>query len=534
MKSTKSKEISERITERVMFYFREVSNIPRGSGNEAAIADYLVKFAKDLKKKAEVKRIEKTIKTKHVHDVIISIPGTEGYENCETVVLQAHMDMVCQKSPESSHDFFKDPIDYDIADFIKAKGTTLGADDGIGVASILAILESDELAHPPLEALITSDEEEDMTGAMAITSNDIKGRKLINIDTESEGIFYYGCAGGVNANFDLPAEFVDAPENLCFHEIDISGLQGGHSGVQIHLKHANAHKLLGRILSHLTDFFNSKQTPFSVATLKGGDAKNVITLKASVVVGIDPQYQEDLENEVQNCLHIFQNEYAGVEKTMKITTKNLKTGPAIKVLSADTQRKLISALILIPNDVIAYHTEVDGLVETSCNLGVLTLHSDRIEMVSFIRSFFESKKQYVVSQMKILAEFIGASFSTDADFPNWEPNTKSELLSRFDSSYFAVFGKEPKFESIHAGLECGHFARTFPDMDMIACGPTITGAHTIEETLEVKTVGMIIEFLIDVLQKMNEKVEINENGCCGIHSGSVSSENPVHVCQCVR
>lgn len=534
MQKTISKEISDLITERTMFYFREVSNIPRGSGNEAAIADYLVKFAANISKKTNVKLIEKTIGEKNVHDVIIYIAGTEGYENYEPVILQAHIDMVCQKSPESKHDFKKDPIDYSEKDgIIKANGTTLGADDGIGVATILAILESNKISHPPIEALFTSDEEEDMTGAMAVTREYIKGKRLINIDTETEGVFYYGCAGGVNANFDLPAKYINTPGETNFYEIDISGLQGGHSGVQIHQKHANAHKLLGRILYHLADYFSGKKTVFSIADIKGGDAKNVITLKATVIVGINPKYKSALENEVQNCLLTFESEYAGVEPTMKITTKDIGKHFE-KVLSNETQEKLISALILIPNDVLAQHTQVKDLVETSCNLGVLSLDSERIEMVSFIRSFFESKKQYVVSQMKILAGFIGANFTTDADFPNWEPNPESELMLRFQKSYKDVFEKDPVFESIHAGLECGHFARTFPDMDMIAFGPTITGAHTIEESLDASTVGMIVELLIDVLQKMNKEAPTKNHDRDNMHFSSVNNERPVHVCQCIR
>lgn len=529
-----SKEVSDQLTERVMYYFREVSNIPRGSGNEAAIADYLEKFADSIRKKTDVKRIEKVIGQKNVHDVIISVPGTKGYEEYETVILQAHIDMVCQKSPESNHDFLKDPIDYAEKDgIIKANGTTLGADDGIGVASILAILENDEISHPPLEALFTSDEEQDMTGAMAVTREYIKGKRLINIDTEEEGTFYYGCAGGVNANFDLPAKYIDTPKETGFYEIDISGLQGGHSGVQIHEKHANAHKLLGRILYHLTDYFSEKDTIFSIAEIKGGDAKNVITLKATVIVGINPAYKANLENEVKNCLNTFKNEYAGSEPDMKITTKEVDKS-FDKILSDETLEKLISALVLIPNDVLAQHTQVENLVETSCNLGVLSLDAERIKMVSFIRSFFESKKQYVINQMKVLAGFIGADFTTDADFPNWQPNTKSELMKRFKKSYKDVFGTDPKFQSIHAGLECGHFARSFPDMDMIACGPTITGAHTIEESLEVSTVGKIVELLIDVLQQMNEEVSIESNDCSNMHFMSGNSEKPVHICQCIR
>lgn len=535
MKNETVQQISSDVAKRVMSYFREISDIPRGSGNEEKIANYLVQIAGALGKEATVETIETQIGKKKTHNVIVSIPASNGYESCEPVILQAHIDMVCQKSSGSNHDFTKDPIDYSEKDgVIKANGTTLGADDGIGVATILAILESKEIAHPPLIALFTSDEEQDMTGAMAVTRevfDKLKSKKLINIDTETEGVFYYGCAGGVNANFELPAKYVSAAENMSYCVIDISGLQGGHSGVQIHQKHANAHKLLGRILSHLTACFSGDKDAFSIAEIKGGDAKNVITLKATVTLAVKPEYQTDLVDEVEKCLNTFKSEYAGVEPDMQITTKVIN-GYFDKVLSRETQEKLISALVLIPNDVLAQHTQVDNLVETSCNLGVLSVDDKHIHLVSFIRSFFESKKQYVISQMKVLAELIGAEFTTDSDFPNWEPNPGSELKMRFKNSYSDVFGKDPVFESIHAGLECGHFARVYPEMDMIACGPTITGAHTIEESLYVNTVEMIVELLIDVLQHMNKEVHVHSDECANLMAED--SGKSVHVCQCIR
>lgn len=410
-----------------------------------------------------------------------------------------------------------------------AKDTTLGADDGIGVACIMAILESDEVSHPPIEALFTSDEEDDMTGAMAVSRDLIQGMRLINIDTETEGVFYYGCAGGINANFSLPIDYIPAGQGLVYYSVEVSGLLGGHSGVQIHEKHANANRLLGRALNQLDTVLSQQGVGMCLAEIKGGDKKNAITRKAQAVVGIEPADESLLKNEVNGLYEMFAHEYEYVEHDL-----NLEAAPASgsypQVFSPATLGKLLSLLMVIPNDVLAMHGNIPGLVETSCNLGVLQQEGSHVKAVSFIRSFIETKKQYVVEQMRLLAGLVGAGFSTDADFPNWEPASDSELVKRFRTAYADTFGTEAEFESIHAGLECGHFARAFPEMDMIACGPTITGAHTTEETLYIDTVDKIVRLLLNVLLQMQDEAagdglawqpDLTENAAHG------------HCCQCI-
>ncbi len=501
-------EIVKKVNDLVHFYFREISQIPRGSGDEKAIADHLVDFAKSLEASGVTfeRSKHKPIENKTVHNLVIRKPGTKGYENLPPVILQGHMDMVCQKETNSAHDFTKDPIEIVVnGDKMTAKDTTLGADNGIGVACAMAILKSDEIAHPPIEALFTSDEEDGMTGAIAVDRELISGNRLINIDTELEGTFYYGCAGGINANLTIPVVMADVVDELVFYKIDISGLKGGHSGVQIHEKHANAHKLIGRTLNGLFTSLSKVNSHLNLAKIIGGDKKNVITRHAEAIVGVSTEHEALFLQEAATLADTFKHEYKDIEDTFVMTAVK-ETGNYDKVLSQETLNKLVSALMIIPNDVLAMHGAIEGLVETSCSIGVLSQDETAITMASFIRSFLETKKQFVVEQMRVLAELIGAEFSTDADFPNWEPNLESELMTRFKQTYSNVFNVEADLQSIHAGLECGYFAKNFPDMDMISVGPTITGAHTTEETLLISTIEQITRLLLNVLEQMDTPV----------------------------
>lgn len=527
-----NEELVKKISERVNFHFRALSQIPRGSGNEKQISDFLVKFAEGLQDKGVtyIKSAHEPIGSKTIYDVVIRKPGMGACTGLPITILQAHIDMVCQKTEHSTHDFLKDPIEIQLdGNKMTAKDTTLGADDGIGVACIMALLESDEVSHPPIEALFTSDEEDDMTGAMAVTRDLVQGERLINIDTETEGVFYYGCAGGINANFSLPINFIPAKKGLIYYSVEVSGLLGGHSGVQIHEKHANANRLLGRALNQLSTILSQKGSGICLVKINGGDKKNAITRKAQAVVGIDPADRSLFESEAKTLYETFAHEYEYVEHDLK-----LEAVPVLdhytQVFSPDTLEKLLSLLMVMPNDVLAMHGEIPGLVETSCNLGVLQQEGTQVQLVSFIRSFIESKKQFVVEEMRLLAELVNAAFSTDADFPNWEPASDSELVKRFNKAYSDTFQTEAKFESIHAGLECGHFARAFPDMDMIACGPTITGAHTTEETLYIDTVDKIVHLLLNVLLQMQDTAE-GEDLMQKSDLSAHGSHN--HFCQCI-
>lgn len=517
--------IVKKVNERVMYYFEEISKIPRGSGKEQGIADYLVKFAKEHS--FEYRLSSDMINGKQTHDVVICKPASVGYESLETVILQSHIDMVCQKVDGSTHNFDADPIKikYD-GDKMFADGTTLGADDGIGVACMLAVLESGEVTHPPIEALFTSDEEDGMTGAMAVTEKLITGRRLINIDTETEGTLYYGCAGGIDANFCIPVTYEPIPIGYSLIQIKLSGLLGGHSGVEIHKKHANAHKLMARTLLAVSETY-----PMYLASFTGGDKRNVITRAASAVVAVETAKVNKVISLVEEQAKTFIHEYEGIETAISLTA--LSSGDNLsRALSRDSLNKFLSVVLVIPNDVQAMHGKVEGLVETSCNLGIVRFESDQIYICSLIRSFFRTKKLYVLEQMKQLAKLAGASFSVTGDYPDWEPNPSSELIARFVDTYIDAFGKSPLVESIHAGLECGYFSEKFPYMDMIACGPTITGAHTPEETLYMSTVEKVVELLLKVLNKMDEAPLMK---AMNISSWENTHDNTHdHTCQCIR
>lgn len=536
-------ELVKKISERVDYHFRRLSEIPRGSGNENGIADFLEGFAKSLASKGVTytRITDRSIGSKKIHDIVIRRPGTEACKDLPIVILQAHMDMVCQKIPESKHDFLTQGIELEVDETgtlmtskrhkeAKVPETTLGADDGIGVACMMAILESDEISHPPIEALFTSDEEEDMTGAMAVSRELLQGNRLINIDTEKEGTFYCGCAGGINANFLLNIESVMPPAALTYYSLKISGLMGGHSGIEIDKKRANANRLLGRALDQLSAVLTQAGSALHLVVVHGGDKKNAITKEAMAIVGLAPAQAPLFKQEVENLKNMFINEYKYVEHDLDLTATEVRR-LCPRVFTPESFRKLLSILLLIPNDVIAMYGDQSGLVETSCNLGVLQQTDSQIQLVSFIRSFIESKKQLVVKEMKILAELVGAEFSTDADFPNWEPNPVSNLKTRFRKAYLDTFEIEPVFESIHAGLECGHFARAFPDMDMIACGPTIEGAHTTWETLHLDTVNKTTRLLLNVLLQMPD--EITESDLPKEVSGCDHGPQE-HICQCIR
>ncbi|MDR0460036.1 MAG: beta-Ala-His dipeptidase [Nitrososphaerota archaeon] len=504
-----TKELSQSVNNRVMYYFYEISKIPRGSGREQRIADYLVDFAN--KHQLEIKRSTAIIEDKQTHNVVIKKPASKGYETFNTVILQSHIDMVCQKTPNSKHNFDNDPIEVIKTPddkYLIAKDTTLGADDGIGVACMLAILENKTIIHPPIEALFTSDEEDGMTGAQAITKESmlISGKRLINIDTETEGTLYYGCAGGIDANFTLPITNTHIPKNYTFIQIELVGLLGGHSGVEINKKRANAHKLMARTLNTI---WNNYQDALLVS-FTGGDKRNVITREATTLIAVEKINKDKIINLVEEQKTIFLHEYENIEdpKTFNLTATPKLVLDAQQALTRESSEKLIALILIIPNDVQAMHGKVDGLVETSCNLGIVRQELNYFYLCSLIRSFYETKKMHVLEQMRQLALRISANFSSSGNYPNWEPNPDSELVARFKYAYESAFpGSKtkdlPHIESIHAGLECGYFSNKYPDIDMIACGPTITGAHTTEEKLDITSTEKVITLLLTALNQMN-------------------------------
>ena len=500
MNTKVSKELANKLHELSIHYFRELSKIPRGSGKEQKAADYLVEFAKE--RGLSYRQTTDIINNKQTCTVVIYKPGSAGFEDAKPLALQAHIDMVCQKDADSDHDFEKDPIDIIVeGNVMRANKTTLGADNGIGVGIILAFLDSDEISHPPLEALFTSDEEDGMSGIIAVTPDMVSGRRLINIDSGDEGQFTYGSAGGINCDVSLAVTYESLPKDCSLVEVGISGLLGGHSGVEIDKGRANAHVLLARTLNHI-----QKNVPLQISSLEGGDKRNVITPKAKAVVAIPTQELDAAKKAIEESNQHFKHEYTDIETSLEVTLSECSNdASAKKVLSRDLSQKIIATMMLAPNDVMAMHNQISGLVGTSCNLGMVSLDDSHFRLLSSIRSSHLSKKYFIVEKFKAIAHLLGADFSTSGEYPSWEPNVKSPLLKTFREVYEKTFSdKKPGFDSIHAGLECGFISEKFPGMDIISCGPTMDDVHSPKECLYLDTNLRVVELLLNVMLNMDE------------------------------
>lgn len=552
-------DIVSEFNDRMLMHFKDICGVyPRRSKNEAAMCDFLKKFTEGLEAKGfDVTYTHKpeTRGGKPINNVVITKAASVGYEELEPVILQAHLDMVCQKVEGSDHDFDTQGIEYEIVTeenedimISKNRETTLGADDGIGVACIMALLESNNLKHPKIEAVFTSDEEDGMSGAQNFNTDLVSGTRLINIDAETEGVLYYGCAGGIYAHVKIPLKYKFADSDSKFYKINISGLTGGHSGLEIDKNHANANRLMGRTLHYLTMEFGES---VSLVSINGGNAKNAITKEAAAVVGINSTISKSFMDKIKAVEIIFKNEYQYVEKELSLTACQCEDIYG-KVFTSDTMSNIVTAIMTIPNDVIAMHGAIDGLVETSANMGVIaqsnnniTLSSNviiqndnAITITSFIRSSIETKKLLVVEQIRMIAEGIGAEFIADTDFPEWDPNRSSKILKLFENTYKDIFdGQEAVSESVHAGLECGYFYKNFAkakrSMDLIAIGPTITGAHTPQETLYLSSVKKLVKLLLTVLERMIEEEQcMNDLTCDCVNN--VSKKRKIFNCNCMR
>jgi len=390
-------------TEPVFRYFEEISMIPRCSGNEKAISDYLVDFAKS--KKLEVEQDD-------AQNILIKKPATPGYEKTPTVILQGHMDMVCDKKKSAKHDFKKDPIELRVkGDMLYAKDTTLGADDGIAIAYVLALLDSNTIPHPPLRVLITTEEEVGLNGASALDPKYLEGDMLINMDCEEEGVLFSSCAGGIRVKHCIPAKWENPEKNCISNLISIRGLKGGHSGVEIDKGRGNSNKLMGRFLNDLL-----QEVEYCISEINGGVKMNAIPQEADVTILIDPCDESKLAAEVDEWNSIFKNELKVSDPQVSLSVKRLDDTD-LKVLSRDTMNKVISLLVLIPNGVQTMSRDIEGLVESSTNLGVVTTSDAGILFESNIRSNIKSLKYNISNQAKMIAGILDIGFETDSDYP---------------------------------------------------------------------------------------------------------------------
>ncbi len=472
-------------------YFHEITQIPRPSKKEDKIIAYLLEFAK--KHNLEAKK-------DNAGNVLITKPATKGKEKLPTVILQGHVDMVCEKNTDTKHDFDKDPIEtYVDGEWLRAKGTTLGADNGIGVAAALAILASDSIEHGKLECLFTVDEETGLTGAYALGKDFLSGDILINLDTEEEGEIYIGCAGGKTTHATFTYNKENAPENYFWFRIIVNGLNGGHSGSEINKGLGNANKILNRYLWEL-----NKNVGLRLSEIDGGNLHNAIPREASAIGGVPFDKKEEVIVRLNTMTPDFEAELKITDPGLKIQVTSTEA-PAY-VIDKKTSDNLLNAIYICPHGVLAMSNDVPGLVETSTNLASIKMKENNTIVVGTSqRSSTVSLKDNAVNIIHIVFTMAGAEVKSNEGYPGWKPNPDSKVLDIAKKSYKNLFGVDPKIMAIHAGLECGLFFEKYPHLDIISCGPTITEAHSPAEKVHIPSVAKWWEFLLDILKNIPSK-----------------------------
>lgn len=485
-----SKEILNLKPEAIWRHFYALTQIPRPSKHEQAVVDYMIKFGKNLGLETIVDEVQ---------NVIIRKPASPGMEKRMGIILQGHLDMVPQKNSDTKHDFEKDPIQaYIDGDWITAKGTTLGADNGIGVAAAMAVLEDKSLIHGPIEALFTIDEETGMTGAFALKPGLLKGDILINLDSEDEGELYVGCAGGLDANIELAYKPEPVPTGYSFIKLALTGLKGGHSGMDINTGRANSIKLLFRFLR-----LAESELGVRLSSIDGGSLRNAIPREAFAVVGIPTNQIDSFEKMVEAYLIIYKNEFSSVEPDLSFKTE--KVAFPDSVIDSKSQWAIIRAVFGCPNGVVRMSDSMPGLVETSTNLARVYTKDGKIFAQCLLRSSVDSSKDALAQKIASVFELAGATVSFSGAYPGWKPNMKSPILKTMKEVYNTNFGKVPEIKAIHAGLECGIIGGVFPNLDMISFGPTIRNPHSPDEKVKIDTVDMFWKFLVEVLKQVPSK-----------------------------
>ena len=470
----------------VFKYFEEISQIPRGSGNEKQISDYLYKVAKDLN--LEV------IQDEHLN-ILIRKPATKGYENCPGVILQGHMDMVCEKNKDVDHDFEKDPIELRIIDdMIYANGTTLGADNGIAVAMGLAVLASNDLSHPALEVLITSDEEAGMSGAIGLDGNILKGKYIINLDSEEEGYLLVSCAGGNRSYVTLPLTYKSIDEDKEVLLLEVKGLLGGHSGMDIVKQRANSNVTMGRVLNLL-------DVEFDLVEVNGGSKNNAIPRECEAKVVVNKNQVDDFKASLLKIEEILKHEFRVTDADLRL---EISQTSAEKALSDDCKAKAILLLNLIPNGIQTQSMEIENLVESSTNLGVVRTVGDEMSFESAVRSSVATLRENINNKTKLLADAIGANFESTNGYPAWEYAKDSKLEHICVDVYEKLTGKKPIITAIHAGLECGLLLDKMDGAEAISMGPDMFEVHTPNEHVSISSIKNVWDYLVKVLEAMNQ------------------------------
>ncbi|KXF79815.1 aminoacyl-histidine dipeptidase [Enterovibrio coralii] len=483
-------EISQLSPQPVWQFFDKICSIPHPSKHEEALAQYIIDWA--TSEGLAVKRDD-------VGNVIIKKPATAGMENRKGVVLQAHIDMVPQKNENTDHDFVTDPIrPYIDGEWVTADGTTLGADNGMGMAACLAVLASKEIEHGPLEVLLTIDEEAGMTGAFGLKEGWLEGDILLNTDSEQEGEIYMGCAGGVDSSLTFALEREAVSEGFVGKTLQVKGLKGGHSGCDIHTGRANANKLLGRFLAG-----HAEELGIRVLSIRGGTLRNAIPREAFADIALPAENAEKLASLFSYYQNLLTEELGAIETSIALSVADVAISE--QALTASTQARIIATINSCPNGVIRMSDDIQGVVETSLNLGVITTEENTMTLLCLIRSLADSGRSYVESMLTSLGELAGAKVAFSGAYPGWKPNPESEIMHVFRKTYEDIYGRIPNIMVIHAGLECGLFKEPYPNMDMISFGPTIKFPHSPDEKVNIETVGLFWEQMIAILKAIPEK-----------------------------
>ncbi len=469
--------------------FYSLTRCPRPSKHEEAVRNFLVDWAK---KKKIACRVDK------VGNIILSKPATKGMEKRCPVVLQAHMDMVPQARAGKKHDFLKDPIETKIVgDWVYACDTTLGADDGLGVAAIMAIFDSKTVKHGPIEALITTDEETGMTGAFGLKAGELKGKYLLNLDSETEGELYVGCAGGIDAALSIPYATEKAPKGMVAYKITLGGLKGGHSGMEINTGRANANKLLFRHLRWVAD------CGIRIVSLEGGNMRNAIPRDAEAVIAMPKEHVDCILKELDKVAGWVKKELAKVEPDFFMKCEKVRMNPTV-ITEKDTQ-KIISLMMVAPNGVIRMSKDMEGLVETSLNLAIAkTTPAKKFVVYALLRSSVDTAKEALAERLVCLAELAGGTCRLSGAYPGWKPNMESALLKTMKQTYKKLYKKEPAVMAIHAGLECGLLGGKYPDMEMISFGPTLQSPHSPDERANIPSSKKFYDYLVATLEAIPE------------------------------
>ncbi|MDF7667756.1 aminoacyl-histidine dipeptidase [Orbaceae bacterium ESL0727] len=468
--------------------FNDICKIPRPSHHEQMITKYIVDFAHSHNIECELDK---------AGNILLRKGATKGMDDYPSIALQAHMDMVPQKNEETQHDFLTDPIQaYVDGEWVKAKGTTLGADNGIGLASALAVLTDSAVEHGPIEVLITTSEETGMDGAFALQPNWLQSHYLINTDSEKEGEIFTGCAGGAEFRSTFPITYAVIPEGHdCYIRIALKGLKGGHSGCDIHLGRGNAIKLMARFLAEY-----AQEISFRLADIQGGTLRNAIPREAFVELSLNTQELPKLKSIMQRYLTVLQNELAHTEPNIQFTLSEVTENKVKRVLTNEHQTKIINWLNAAPNGVIRMSDQIPGVVETSLNLGVMNIEENQANAYFLIRSQVDSAKDAVIATLVSLSQLGNANYEISGGYTGWEPNLDSDLLNLVKKKYYEIFSENPHVTVIHAGLECGLFKKSYPDMDMISIGPTIVSPHSPDEKVNISSVYRYWELLIAILK----------------------------------